>query len=522
MWFRMVRGIVAVVVAVCIFGVQLAAMQLTPEVQAMLDRITANSLRGHLSFIASDALEGRDTPSVGLDIAAEYIAAQFRRAGLAPAGDDGYFQTATFVTSRTPMDAFELKIKSGPQTVIVTSDKISFNIDRELKIVSPVFKVDYNDAAAFVALKPEQIAGKIVMTEIPDPRRETGPRRVEMFMARQEFLTKMGALNAALVISVDRQGYKASVGGPGRLFDPADRRSRFQPPGAPVMTVHDPNGVKFYDSIKVGLNDAEIQIHIPAPVEIPVRLRNVIGVLSGSDPVLKDTYVLLTAHYDHEGVRPDLVGDKIMNGANDDGSGTVSVIELAASLSAMKQRPKRSIVFMTFFGEEKGLLGSRYYGRHPIFPIAKTVGDINLEQLGRTDSDEGPQISNATMTGFDFTDIGTTLEAAGKLTGIKVYKHATNSDAFFSRSDNQALADQGVPAHTLCTAFVYPDYHGVGDHWDKIDYDNMEKVDRMVALGLLMIANNPEPPKWNEANPKTARYVKAWNEHHTAANGNNR
>lgn len=177
---------------------------------------------------------------------------------------------------------------------------------------------------------------------------------------------------------------------------------------------------------------------------------------------------------------------------------------------------------MTFFGEEKGLLGSRYYGRHPIFPIAKTVGDINLEQLGRTDSDEGPQISNATMTGFDFTDIGTTLEAAGKVTGIKVYKHATNSDAFFSRSDNQALADQGVPAHTLCTAFVYPDYHGVGDHWDKIDYDNMEKVDRMVALGLLMIANNPEPPKWNEANPKTARYVKAWNEHHTAANGNNR
>jgi len=96
-----------------------------------------------------------------------------------------------------------------------------------------------------------------------------------------------------------------------------------------------------------------------------------------------------------------------------------------------------------------------------VFPIDKTVADINLEQVGRTDSSEGPQIANASLTGFDYSDVGTILEAAGKLTGIKVYKHEQNSDAFFDRSDNQALADQGVPAHTLCTAFVYPDYHGV-------------------------------------------------------------
>jgi Zn-dependent M28 family amino/carboxypeptidase len=240
----------------------------------------------------------------------------------------------------------------------------------------------------------------------------------------------------------------------------------------------------------------------------------VIGLLRGSDPILRDSYVLLSAHYDHLGIRPDLAGDNILNGANDDGSGTVSVIELASALATLKQRPKRSIVFMTFFGEEKGLLGSRYYGRHPVFPIDKTVADINLEQVGRTDSSEGPQIANASLTGFDYSDVGTMLETAGKLTGIKVYKHEQNSDAFFDRSDNQALADQGVPAHTVCTAFVYPDYHGVGDHWEKIDYANMEKVDRMVALALVMIANNSEVPKWNEANPKAARYVKAWNDHH--------
>ena len=94
--------------------------------------------------------------------------------------------------------------------------------------------------------------------------------------------------------------------------------------------------------------------------------------------------------------------------------------------------------------------------------------------------------------------------------GIKVYKHPTKSDSYFGRSDNQALADLGVPAHTLGVAFEYPDYHKVGDHWDKIDYDNMAKVDRMVALGLLMIANNTNEPKWDETNPKAARYLQAW------------
>ena len=88
------------------------------------------------------------------------------------------------------------------------------------------------------------------------------------------------------------------------------------------------------------------------------------------------------------------------------------------------------------------------------------------------------------------------------------------SDAFFGASDNQALADQGVPAHTLCVAYVYPDYHKAGDHWEKIDYANMAKVDRMEARSLAVVANNPEAPKWNEANPKTSRYVKAWSDHH--------
>jgi hypothetical protein len=333
---------------------------LSAEWSAALGRISADSLRGHLSFIASDALEGRNTPSRGLDMAAEYIAAQFRRAGLEPAGDDGYFQTASW--------------------------------------------------AEIVA---------------------------------------------------------------------ASRRPR------------------------------EL-----SPEEAALKVRNVAGLLRGSDPALKDTYVIVSAHYDHVGVRPDQEGDKIFNGANDDGSGTVSVIEIAAALATLKQRPKRSVLFMAFFGEEKGLLGSRYYGRHPLAPLEKTVAQLNLEQLGRTDDSEGPQVGTVTMTGFDYTDLGATLNRAGALTGIKPYKHPRNSDAYFGRSDNQALADLGVPAHTLGVAFAFPDYHGAGDHWDKIDYANMARVARAVALTLLFVADNAQEPKWDEANPRTAKYVAAWKKLH--------
>lgn len=512
---RFFRTVLVLCLTAGCLSAQQAAQQstITPDVRAVLDHVSADSLRGHLSFIASDALEGRNTPSRGLDIAAEYIAAQFRRGGLEPAGDDGYFQSADFVLAETVMEAFELQIKSGTDIISVSKNQVTFNIDKKVDVSAPLLKIEYGDAPSIAALKPDQLEGKAVITEIPDPRRVDQSRRLEMFRARSEFLNKMTVLKAALVISIDRANAAGSGPGQGRLIDPENRR-QFQTSSTPVMTVHDLRVVKMYDGTKPGTTIAELSLRLPAPVERPVRLRNVIGLLRGSDPILKDTYVLVTAHFDHLGTRPELRGDNIFNGANDDGSGTVSVIELASALATLKQRPKRSLVFMTFFGEEKGLLGSRYYGRHPVYDIAKTVADINLEQVGRTDSSEGPQLANASLTGFDYSDVGTILEAAGKLTGIKVYKHEENSDSFFARSDNQALADQGVPAHTLCTAFVYPDYHGVGDHWDKVDYANMEKVDRMVALALIMLANRENAPKWNEANPKTARYVRAWNDHH--------
>jgi hypothetical protein len=486
-------------------------LAMAEETKSALAKISADSLRGHLSFIASDLLEGRDTPSPGLEVAASYIAAQMRRAGLEPAGDDGYFQTANWRMAERDMENFELKFQTGGETINVDKDRVTLPPAGVLELANaPVFKLDYKELAAGNSIPPEMIAGRVIMTEIADFRREEGPRRSELFQAQSQLMRRMEELKAALVISIDRANPVGAGAGQGRLIDPENRVPPFATAGVPLVTVHAPAVVKLYDSMRPGANAATVSARLPEARERPIKLHNVAGLLRGSDPALKDTFVLVTAHYDHIGARPRASGDRIYNGANDDGSGTVSVVEIASALAQMKQRPKRSILFMTFFGEEKGLLGSRYYGRHPIFPIEKTVADINLEQVGRTDSTEGSQVGRASLTGFDYSDVGVILKEAGAVTGINVYKHERNSDAYFGRSDNQALADQGVPAHTLCVAFAFEDYHGLGDHWEKIDYANMEKVARMVALAVVMIADNPQEPKWNEANPKAARYLKAW------------
>ena len=317
-----------------------------------VNTIGPSALRAQVSFLASDALEGRGTPSRGLDIAAEYIAAQFRRAGLEPAEDDGYFLTA------------------------------------------------------------------IVTPQMVDPKGKEDP------------------------------GWKEA------------------------------------------------------------KVRNVISLLRGSDAALKDTYVLLSAHYDHEGMLPPGEGDRIYNGANDNASGVAVLLQVAEALGGMKERPRRIIVFLALWGEEEGLLGARHYVRHPAFPLDKTIANLTLEVMGQPDPAGNGALAKAPLTGFDYSDVGPSLAAAARRAGVEVYKHEPFSDDYFNRSDNLAFAEAGIPSHTLTSAYGYAEYHRVDDNWDKLDYDNMAKLARGVALGLLHLANSPQAPRWNEANARADRYRK--------------
>lgn len=453
------------------------AAQLDPASEATLDRITAAGLRGNLSFLASDLLEGRDTPSRGLDLAAEYIAAQFRRAGLDP-----ILQTANYAQVTADLTNFSLAI--GGKTV---TDRVDVQSTAAIDIAdAPIYKVE--------SAKVPSLAGKVAVLGIPDFRAQGSRENVATY---QTWLSATIAQHPAAIVEYYEGTARRTAAT--RLID-LDAASS----AAPVVILSTPHANELFDA------KATISIHVAAPAIKPAKVSNVAAILKGSDPVLAGQYILVTAHYDHLGMKAEGPGDRIYNGANDDGSGTVSVIELANALAQANPHPKRSILFMTFFGEEKGLLGSHYYALHPLVPLAATIAQVNLEQVGRTDDKDGAQVGTATFTGFNFSNLPAIFEAAGKQTGIKVYNSGENGDSYFGRSDNQSLADAGIPAHTLCVAFDYPDYHGVADEWPKVDFDNMAKVDRMVALGLLKLADDPQPPHWNASDPKAEKYAAAW------------
>lgn len=264
------------------------------------------------------------------------------------------------------------------------------------------------------------------------------------------------------------------------------------------------DGVSYFQE---GLVTPPRRSQTSGPAE-PLPVRNVIGVLRGADPELGASCLIVSAHYDHLGERPGLEGDGIYNGANDNASGVAAVIEIARALSSRRARLKRTVVFIAFAAEERGRLGSRYYVEHPVCPPEKTVAGINLEQLGRTDDVTGPVAGTAYVTGYDYSDVGPLLAEAGHRVGIQFLKHETNSDKFFTGSDNLSLALAGVPAHTVSVGFIFPDYHRPGDHWDKLDYEHMARVVRGVALAVYNLANRGEPVRWNDANPLAERYRK--------------
>ena len=471
---------------------------LSSEEQFLARAITASELKAHVSFLASDALEGRDTPSRGLDVAAEYIASEFRRAELEPAGDDRYFQSAPYQTVTENLTDFHFSFEKEGKTIDVPASMVRATAESAVDLKDiPVLKIPLGADVEDTWLAPSIVTGKAVITVRPDFNAMSEAQRQEYYTRMTRVRAKLRESKAALLIEVTRN---LGPSGP-RLIELSGRKQA--PP--PSIAIYHQAFREVAERLLAGEIQAKVSAHFAASEVRKVTLKNVAGLLRGSDPKLKSTYLIVSGHYDHLG----LSGGEVHNGANDDASGTSSMLALAEALARMPDRPKRSILFIAYFGEEKGLLGSRYYGEHPLFPLAQTVANFNLEQTGRTDDSEGPNLKRVFVTGFDYSNMTGWLVDAGKDTGITFYKHETNSDSFFGRSDNQSLADSGVPAHTLGVAFLYPDYHQPGDHWEKLDYDNMAAVTRAIGVAVSRLANSPKTVEWNADNPKTANYVKA-------------
>ncbi|HEX5580610.1 MAG TPA: M20/M25/M40 family metallo-hydrolase, partial [Gemmatimonadaceae bacterium] len=216
---------------------------------------------------------------------------------------------------------------------------------------------------------------------------------------------------------------------------------------------------------------------------------NVIGIIPGSDPALRNEAVLVTAHYDHVGVGAAVNGDSIYNGADDDGSGTVALLEIARQLK-QGPAPKRTVVFAAVTGEERGLIGTRWYLDNPVVPLERTVANFNVEMIGRPDSLAGGP-GKGWLTGYERSTMGDMLKAQG----IPLVPDPRLDQDFFRRSDNYGFALRGIPAHTLSSFNLHADYHRPSDEVDQVDFAHMTEVIQAAARAVRLLADG-EKVEW--------------------------
>jgi Zn-dependent M28 family amino/carboxypeptidase len=276
-----------------------------------------------------------------------------------------------------------------------------------------------------------------------------------------------------------------------------------------------------FDSIYSGKVPDSFELNPEKQLSLTIKTKsealatqNVVAVFEGSDPVLKDEYVALGAHYDHVGIGLPVNGDAIYNGADDDGSGTTALLAMAEALAKAPKRPKRSVLFVWHTGEEKGLWGSRYFTNYPTVPLEKIVTQINIDMIGRSKKEGDTNIRNADLSGPNevyvigskmmSTELGELTEIVNKdylnITFNYRYDNPTDPNRFFFRSDHYNYARKGIPIVFFFDG-VHEDYHRPGDSVDKIDLQKMEKVTRTVYMLLWEVANRATRPKVDKQLP---------------------
>jgi len=505
-----------------------------------VDTISAAQLRNYLSFIASDEMEGRDTPSRGLDTTAKFIAMNLERWGFKPAGDDGtFFQKIALRRdqvdpARTAAEVNGQKFNFGddflPNTVGATlngplvyvargwiiksknmddykgidvKDKIMVVLGQGLPpgVTQAEMRANQGQTVASPTLYAQQHGAKGILT-IPEAatiqnweqqrQRTMQPARatVEKFQAQ--------AANAP-VATVLMSMKMANALFEGEKYDVPTLLSRAQ--GPEPIAAFDLNSNK------------SVNITVAVKPDHPMT-QNVVAVWEGGDPKLKSEYVAVGAHYDHIGICAPGTADPICNGADDDGSGTTSILAMAEAISHAKQRPKRSVLFVWHCGEEKGLWGSRYFTDYPTIPLAQIVTQLNIDMIGRSKKDGDTNPRNATLSGPNqiyvigstmmSTELGVLSASVNKsylnLQYDLRYDDPADPNRFFFRSDHYNYARKGIPSIFFFDG-VHEDYHRPGDEPQKIDYEKMEKVARTVYLTMWEVANLPVRPKVDKPLP---------------------
>ncbi|HUP89173.1 MAG TPA: M20/M25/M40 family metallo-hydrolase [Longimicrobiales bacterium] len=458
-----------------------ASAQTASDAAKAAATITPADVKAHIAYIASDELKGRDTPSPGLELAAKYIADHFKTFGLKPAGDSGTFLQRWPYQSKSVDNAKTITELGGKQKRTLKYGNEYFVIPSMTGDSITSMGVVFTGPATAIAGPNAAAAGKIVAYTLPGGELNQAWAQP----IQNAVMAAVGSGAKGVLFVLDKEF------GADDIAEVVHSVAGMQTP-IPILGIR--------SDIAEGWSGEGATISVrTAMTGISATPPNVVGILEGSDPVLKDTYVVFSAHMDHIGVSsPNEKGDSINNGADDDASGTTAVLELAQAFSTLKQRPKRSLIFLTVSGEEKGLFGSAYFTQHPPVPIEKIVADINIDMIGRNNPDTTVAI------GQEYTSLGAVAQTVAKAhpeLHLKVAPDLWPEESLFTRSDHFNFAQKKVAA-IFFTSGLHPDYHKVSDEPVTIDNDKLARTARLIFWLGTEVANNPAAPTWTEAGRK--------------------
>ncbi len=462
--------------------------------------ITSADVAKRVNIIADDSMMGRDTPSPGLEMTAQYIADQFKSFGLKPGGENGtWFQRYEIIQTQFNPAESHIGFMAGGKHVHAefTSDaRFLFGSAPDKEVGGAVLVLGGTPNAE--ALKALDASGKVVVMVLDYSK---GP-------AAGGWGQLLGAVFALDPVGIVILSNRDSANWANRMKPPYRKGLRVGGGAgrAPIVEVNDASlsavltagGVDVAairaDTGMVAIGDASLKVMIDLKETVlnKTTAPNTIGILEGTDPTLKHEYLVYSGHMDHVGISSGKA-DSINNGADDDASGTVGVVELAEAFSQPGARTKRSIVFITVSGEEKGLWGSAYFTKNPTVPIKDMVADINIDMIGRNWPD------TIVAIGREHSDLGQTLETVNAQhpeLGMTAIDDKWPEENFYGRSDHYNFAKNGVPILFFFNG-VHEDYHQVSDSPDKIDSDKESRILQLLFYLGQAVANNPQRPQWN-------------------------
>jgi hypothetical protein len=439
--------------------------------KALKSVVKEKNVKAQMNFLAGDALQGRGSGTIFERIAAEYIGSQFMQFGLEPAGE---------------------KDAQGNQTFVQTVEVAGRNYLQDLKILGEVGKtIAYGKDLAAFSVSAKEINGELQKAKFGDTAKQGSIILITLSDddTFENFQPKLGQFykdGAKAIILVENKEVREN------WSDIIERKVSLGRRGNLLIVSKDA-----LNTLSNLADGTKIEMAGTFAESAKTYTWNAMGKITGSDPKLTSEVILLTSHLDHLGVRPNAEGDdKIFNGADDDASGSVAVLELARTLANGK-KPKRTVYFVCFGSEEAGGFGATYFVNNLPFQKEKLVANLEFEMIGRPDSKVKPE--ELWLTGYDRSNLGAELAKRG----AKLVNDPHPEENFFQRSDNYTLARQGIIAHTVSSFGLHTDYHKASDEVKTIDFLHMTRAINSMVLPIQWLVNSNFVPSWYEGkNPK--------------------